>query len=63
MTRLLLNVQIGPHCGDLLRVSEGVRARRLRVARTIADLDGSAPVLDRHVAEATQLTTGLETLS
>jgi len=25
-----------------------------RVARTIADLDGCEPILDRHVAEAVQ---------
>ncbi len=35
-----------------LRLSARGFTRLLRVARTIADLDGSAPVLSRHVAEA-----------
>lgn len=63
ISRLLLNVQLGPHWPDVARVSDEQRARRLRVARTIADLDGSAPILDRHIAEASQLTAGLEALS
>jgi magnesium chelatase family protein len=36
--------------------------RRLHVARTIADLDGSAQIHDEHVQEAIRLTTALETL-
>lgn len=63
VTRLLQHVQIGPGCSDLLRVSDDERARRLRVARTVADLDGSAAILDRHIGEASQLTAGLEALS
>lgn len=63
VSRLLLNVQLGPHWPDIARVSDEQRARRLHVARTIADLDGSAPILDRHIAEASQLTAGLEALS
>jgi magnesium chelatase family protein len=60
---LLLSVHIGPRGADMLRVSDDWRTRRLRVARTIADLDGSAAILDRHVSEATQLTAGIEALS
>ena len=40
------------HCVDAAGMSARGYTRMLRVARTIADLDGSAPVSEAHVAEA-----------
>lgn len=63
-SRLLLSVRPGRHFSALARAMQpDVLARRLRVARTIADLDGSASIQEQHVGEALRLTSGLEVLS
>lgn len=41
--------------GDRLGISARALHRTLRVARTLADLDASEPVLKKHLAEAVQL--------
>jgi magnesium chelatase family protein len=45
---------------DRFALSPRVRLRIMRVARTIADLDGFETVLERHVAEAVQYRTTLQ---